>query len=66
MDADYIFDIDNLFSDDEDLELDVSTIAYLIDISKKKTLFWEVYRFKVLIPIIELFLTTSCFNDKAL
>ena len=58
MDANYIFDIGNLFSDDEDLELDVSTTAYLIDISRKKTLFWEVYRFRVLIPIIELFLTT--------
>ena len=39
MDADYIFDIGNLFSDDEDLELDVSTTAYLIDISKKKKTF---------------------------
>ena len=66
MNADYIFDIDNLSSDDEDLELDVSTTAYLIDVSKKKTVFWEFYRFRVLIPIIELFLTTWCFNDLAL
>ena len=35
MDADFIFDIDNYFSDDDDFELDVSTTAYLIDISKK-------------------------------
>ena len=35
MDTDFIFDIDNYFSDDDDFELDVSTTAYFIDISKK-------------------------------
>lgn len=39
MDADFIFDIDNYFSDDDDFELDVSTTAYLIDISKNRRQF---------------------------
>ena len=49
MDADFIFDIDNYFSDDDDFELDVSTTAYLIED-------WEVHIFRVLIPIVEFFL----------